>query len=58
MNEAMDHLGLQQAAHSHMLGVPPGLAALQPGPPQAMQEEQQEAVAKFKPIDLEGLSPK
>lgn len=57
MNEAMDTMGLQQVGH-HMMGIPPGLVALQPNAGVAMSDEGQDGGAKFKPIDLERLSPK
>ena len=57
MNEAVDSIGLQQVGH-HMMGSSPGLAALQPDTGAALPEEGQEGGAKFKPIDLERLSPK
>lgn len=57
LGEQPDSLALQQAAHAHMLGVPAGLPALQPNTGAAGQEEGPDG-AKFKPIDLDRLSPK
>lgn len=58
MNEQLESMALHQAAHAHMMGVAPGLAVLQPNAGAAMHEDGQDSVAKFKPIDLERLSPK
>ncbi len=57
MNEAIDGMSLQEVGH-HMMGVPPGLAALQPEAGGSMPDDGQDSAAKFKPIDLERLSPK
>lgn len=57
MNEAMDSIGLQQVGQ-HLLGVPPGLTVLPSNTGAALPDEGQDGGAKFKPIDLERLSPK
>lgn len=58
MSGQLGGIGLQQVAHAHMVAIPSGLAQLQPATGAAMQEEGHETAAKFKPIDLERLSPK
>ena len=62
MDPSMGGMG-QAGEHAHMIGVPAGLSALQtmPGGQQEGEMEGQEGEgppAKFKPINLDRLSPK